>query len=259
VSGGREELLLDGYAFVSVYDEVSSTMDVAKERLPEVCAPSGAAGLVVARSQTNGRGRQGRSWVSEAGAFMGTFLFPAPGPVALLSGYSLAVGVAVAGAMRSAGAMVQLKWPNDIVAVFDGELRKVGGILIEVQEGGDTRVLLVGLGLNLLSPPESVPHATSWQQLSGEAISLVDATERLSRALLASHKQFMSRGGLPAFRSSWEALSVFNAGQTVLTVEGAGENICGTYQGVDETGALLLSVGGQPRTVHSAHILSVVL
>jgi BirA family biotin operon repressor/biotin-[acetyl-CoA-carboxylase] ligase len=259
VSAESQELFFEGYAFASLYDQITSTMDIAKERLPELLAAPGQAGLVVARSQSHGRGRQGRSWISEQGAFMGTFIFSAPGPVAMLSGYSLAVGVAVADCMRSAGASVRLKWPNDLVYVAQGELRKVGGILVEVQELAGMNVLLVGLGLNLSSSPQDVPHAVSWQELSGNQVNFDWVVKQLAQALLSGHRRFMGGHGLRTFSSEWESLSAFVEGQTVLTLDCGTESICGTYQGIDESGALLVSVAGERRAVHSAHILAVVL
>jgi BirA family biotin operon repressor/biotin-[acetyl-CoA-carboxylase] ligase len=259
VSEVCEELQLDGYAFASLYSEVTSTMDLARQRLSELTAVSKQAGLVVARSQRNGRGRQGRLWVSEDGAFMGTFLFAAPGALASLSGYSLAVGVSVAKCMRAAGASVQLKWPNDVVYVAHAELRKVGGILVEVQELDGVNVILVGLGLNLSSSPEAVPHAVSWQQLSGIPIDLRWVIAQVAEALLTGHQSFIGGGGLRAFHSEWRSLSAFVEGQTVLTLNEGTESFCGTYQGIDDAGALILSTSGQCKAIHSAHIVSVVL
>jgi BirA family biotin operon repressor/biotin-[acetyl-CoA-carboxylase] ligase len=249
---------LPGYGFVSLYDEVSSTMDVARERLGEVAV--GRAGLVVATSQLAGRGRQGRSWVSNTGAFMGTFLFAAPGPVSLLSGYSLAVGVGVARALEELGADVSLKWPNDIVVGCAGSVRKLGGVLIEVQEGTAGRVLLVGLGLNISSSPEGVPHATSLASLLSEAGQIPDRDfilNLLAAKLLVAHQEFLQNGGFRGFRKQWEARSAFSAGVTPLTVELApGSVVSGTYAGVDETGALRLQLqDGSERSIHSGHLM----
>jgi BirA family biotin operon repressor/biotin-[acetyl-CoA-carboxylase] ligase len=127
--------------------------------------------LLVAEQQTGGRGRQGRTWMSERGASL-TFSLGLPLAPADWSGLSLAVGVALADALEpptAARPRLRLKWPNDLWIVeaepHDGDDgspigRKLGGILIEtVGAGGGQearRHAVVGVGLNVspLGPAE---------------------------------------------------------------------------------------------------------
>lgn len=255
------DLQLPGYAFSSLYDEVSSTMDVARERVSDVCEGEGdtCAGLVVARSQTAGRGRQGRSWVSQEGAFMGTFLFATSLPVAHLSGYSLAVGVGVAHALREFGAAVALKWPNDIVVNKAQAIQKVGGVLIEVQELSGKRVLLVGLGLNLSCAPADVAHSTALAALvaTDRVPSFVGVTHSLARHLLDVHREFSKGAGFGAFQSRWDALSCYESGQTQLSIEVTPHStVSGTYAGIHASGALVIFVAGEERLIHSGHVVA---
>jgi BirA family transcriptional regulator, biotin operon repressor / biotin---[acetyl-CoA-carboxylase] ligase len=113
-------------------------------------APSGTC--LAAEVQTAGRGRRGRAWQSALGASL-TFsmLWRFNKGAAELGGLSLAVGVAVARALRALGVDARLKWPNDIVM----NDRKLGGILIETQ--GDMlgpTIAVVGIGLNLRLPDQ---------------------------------------------------------------------------------------------------------
>ena len=90
---------IPGLAFAYRYDEVASTMDVARELTQRVAGIEGGIGLVCADRQTAGRGRQGRAWSGAGNSFMGTFLLSTRGGAHQLSGYSLAVGCAVTSAL----------------------------------------------------------------------------------------------------------------------------------------------------------------
>ncbi len=236
-------------------------MDVARQRLSELSlstSPSASA-LVVANHQSAGRGRQGRSWVSESGAFLGTFLFRTTAPVSLLSGYSLAVGVGVAEALRECGAFVSLKWPNDIVVRSGAELSKLGGVLIEVQEDSQGRVLLVGLGLNLRSAPTGVSHSVALANIitQHEPPDIEQVAEILARSLLGVQQEWQPGGGFKAFRQRWEELSCYDRGSTVLSIEvSPGVTVDGIYVGVDDSGALVLLVNGEQRLIHSGHVVA---
>ncbi len=100
--------------------------------------------LLVAEHQTHGRGRQGRPWHSTAGASL-TFSVSLPLNLPDWSGLSLVVGCAIAQALDPDGQRLQLKWPNDLW--LDG--RKLGGILIETVPAGQSRMAVIGVGLNI--------------------------------------------------------------------------------------------------------------
>jgi BirA family biotin operon repressor/biotin-[acetyl-CoA-carboxylase] ligase len=214
------------------------------------------SGLVTAEQQTAGRGRQGRSWFAAERAFMGTFLFCTDRPLAALTGYSLAVGLAVLSAFDPFGLPLSLKWPNDLVVARGGEMKKLGGILIEVEEMGALRCILVGLGINISQPPEAVSDiATSLESVGRQAFPLPVVTEALSRELLVGHRWFLRDGGLREILDRWQERSCFTRGQTEVSVEVGDSLVRGVYSGVSETGALVLVVDGAERTIHSGHIV----
>lgn len=126
--------------------------------------------LLIAEQQTQGRGRQGRTWQSARGASL-TFSLAVPYAPVDWSGLSLAVGLAVAEALdppsgwTGGGPRIGLKWPNDLWLLDDprgrGALpgRKLGGVLIETVATGTPsarRQTVIGVGLNIapLGPPE---------------------------------------------------------------------------------------------------------
>lgn len=123
--------------------------------------------LLVAEEQTRGRGRLGRDWVSSAGASL-TFSLSMPLAPQQWGGLSLAVGLAVAEALdpqafadAAARPRIALKWPNDLWLLDGpGRGRKLGGVLIETVSVGNSRMCVVGVGLNVTPQPAAVNATT---------------------------------------------------------------------------------------------------
>lgn len=251
-----ESFSVPGFDFALRYDEVSSTMDAARELASRVARQGSGAGLVCARRQTAGRGRQGRSWSVAGKSFMGTYLLRTDAPPQALSGYSLAVGCAVSAALEGLGAPVRLKWPNDVVVVQGDRLRKLGGILVEVQETDGARVLLVGIGVNLEGFPAEVPEASSVLDSCGVQVAPESLEGPLSLAMLEMHHRFVSLGGLPSFEREWSQRSCFVTGLTEVCIDLGARTVSGIYQGVDGSGAMLLQATDGLQVVHSGHVVS---
>lgn len=122
-------------------EKIDSTNDYIKSRLAEL--PVGSA--VLAHEQLAGRGRSGRLWISPMGGLYFSLIVEACVCAPVLP---LAAGLAVQCAIeRVAGLAVQLKWPNDILAVSGG---KLGGILCE-RRGERT---ICGIGINIRARDE---------------------------------------------------------------------------------------------------------
>lgn len=125
---------------ILVLDEVESTQKVARSFL-EGAQPGPVPGAILARSQTAGRGRFERSWVSGPGdSLTVSWIFSRyPNhPRPWLVGMALALAVAEAVHAR-------VSWPNDIVL----RGKKVGGILTELMRSENGLIPVVGLGVNL--------------------------------------------------------------------------------------------------------------
>ena len=128
------------------FAEIDSTQSFLR-RHPELgfCA-------VVADAQTEGRGRQGNTWISAPGAGLWmSVAMPQPDlmPGIVLQRAMARVAECLKGCLKDSGAELGLKWPNDLVARIDGRLVKLGGIIGE--KAGDR--LILGLGVNLQSAP----------------------------------------------------------------------------------------------------------
>ena len=128
---------------VYVYDTVTSTNDVARE----LCSDDGCI-LVVADGQTNGKGRQGKSFFSphDSGLYFSLAL-DTDSPAFDFTGVTCAVAVAVSRAvLKVAETETKIKWVNDL---YLGD-RKVCGILVQaVSENGRIRKLIIGVGINI--------------------------------------------------------------------------------------------------------------
>lgn len=209
---------------------VASTQKVARDY-----ALSGqAAGMViVAETQTEGRGRHGRKWHSPEG---GLYLTAVLKPVGRAGLVPLLAGVAVAEAIKAVtGIEAGLKWPNDIL--IGG--RKVGGVIVD--SGwfrGEVRFILLGIGVNVNNPlPEALPEATSLSLELGKEIDvdrfMHDLIERLDHNL--TNLDTDPDGMLQSWRRLAQTL-----GKRVEVTDCSGEVVRGLAVDVDQDGALIL-------------------
>jgi len=226
---------------------VTSTNDEALA-LAQAGAADGA--VVVARAQTHGRGRQGRTWESpDAGnVYLSLFHVPDLSP-AELAGLTLDVATAAAEVLAGEGALVRLKWPNDLLVGG----RKVGGILTELHLGpGGESWVIIGLGLNVNGAPDALPpevarRATSLRRELGRELDVDALAEHLAAALYRACLAFAGRGGPDVAAWSARAMTV---GQRVRVTPGGAE---GRAVGVAADGALLVRFDGrdEPEAVRS--------
>jgi len=241
-------------ACVEVVAQIDSTNSELMRRGPVRDNPPT---LLVALSQTAGRGRMGRVWQSQAHAGLtfswGMHLAPAD-----WSGLSLAVGLALAGALDPDGQWgLRLKWPNDLCWLSAGSVRKLGGILIETQMGTANpetparRWCVVGVGLNLRTPQINTPGLApvGWSEVTGAAAPHgPDILQACMAALVPALRAFELHGFAPLAErfAQRDALK----GQTVTLSDGR----VGTALGVDAQGALLVQTAQGLQAVHSAEV-----
>jgi len=216
--------------------EVGSTNDLAAQAADRG-EPEGTT--FVAGAQTAGRGRLGRTWFSppDAGLYISTIVRRrSAAPWITLAG-----GVAVAGGIREAtGLPVQIKWPNDIVAVGSAGFRarrKLAGILAEAASGPDgVQHIVIGMGINLRPasfPPELADRASSLETELGRS---VDAGLVLASVLAALNQTLatIDADGPRALLAGWADLSPSASGASIAWDGGTGVSA-----GLDADGALL--------------------
>lgn len=201
--------------------------------------PSGA--VCLAERQSQGRGRQGRSWLTPFGAGLAfSLLWRFTLPPAALSGLSLVTGLAVARVLRDFGvAEVGLKWPNDVL--WRG--RKLGGILLESGADAAGMYVVAGIGLNVALPRQDAavidqPWVDMQEILQTERLSRNHLAALLISELVETFVRFQEQGGFAHLAAAWAAFDQV-AGQRVrLHLPQA--TLTGIARGVDATGALLL-------------------
>ena len=229
------------------FTEVSSTNDIAAEQ-----GASGAAeGLVViAESQTAGRGRFSRSWHSPPGSglYVSVLLRPPTEVAGLLT---LAAGVALCEAVhQSTGLQPRIKWPNDLLA--PGGRRKLAGILVEGSAtGGRVEYVVLGFGLNIRArpyPPDLIGRATSLEEELGRHVEESHVLD-CSLAVLAQRYDDLLEGRREAVLARWSELAPEARGTRIEWVRD-GQTMRGVSAGIDADGALLARAGqGMERIV----------
>ena len=227
---------------LELHDSIDSTNAEALRRIERGTAGSGL--VVSAEQQTAGRGRRGRGWVSpHAANIYLSLVWEFQRGVEAMDGLSLAVGVAAADALALRGLQnVALKWPNDLL--HGGA--KLGGILVETSGHvtGPTSAV-IGVGINL-AMPEAEAGGIDQRWTDASRAGGIDAGRNTLLATLLNHllpllADFESVGFGP-WQDRWLARNA-HAGQAVALRSGDSE-VIGVVQGVDQTGALLLDLGG---------------
>jgi BirA family biotin operon repressor/biotin-[acetyl-CoA-carboxylase] ligase len=194
--------------------------------------------VVVAETQTAGRGRRGRVWKDAPGAsVLMSVVLRTSLPVARVATLSIAAGVAVAEALIAiAGLDARLKWPNDVLVGG----KKVAGILLE--RHGD--VVILGVGINVTRdavPREFDERATSIAR-EGARVER-DAVVTAVVDAVARWRTVLERDGFEPVRARWSELAAM-VGREV-TVDG----VAGIARGLDHDGALVLETESGLRRV----------
>lgn len=197
--------------------------------------------LIVAETQTGGRGRLGRSWLSPPGAglYFSLILRPRLAPVDFPK-ITLAAGLAVCRAVEEeTGLSPAIKWPNDLLL----DNRKFCGILTEGDPLSSDPLAVLGIGINVTTPFAAFPEA-----LRAKATSLLAhsgtlyARGRLLAAVLSRLEAVLARlegGDFATILAEWRKRDAL-LGKRLSWVTPAGAIVTGIALGPDEEGVLHL-------------------
>ena len=225
------------------YQEIGSTNDAAINWISDN-APEYA--LVLADAQTDGRGRNGRRWVTTKGASiaLSIILYPNADEQLQLGLFSLASGLAVSRAIESqVKSKVETKWPNDVLI----DRHKTAGVLAEAV-WQDTRLkgLVIGIGVNLLK--EAVPPAEELlfpatclavhSHHAPDAITLIAAiiSNLKSCRQIMRQKEFITQ--------YTQKMAFLNEG--IVLRETDTQSVSGILKGIDAEGRLLMQTDNDP-------------
>ena len=219
------------------FETIDTTMTEATIR-----AEDGAAEgtLILADEQTAGRGRLGRTWVSEPGAglYFSLVLRP-PVPAARSCVLTLALGLGAArGIAEACGVQCDIRWPNDVLL----NDKKCCGILVEsVAECDALRYAIAGVGINVnqaAMPPELSDIATSLRIETGCEYLREAVLEAVLKHCERYYEMFLERGAQPIV-SAFSRASSYARGKKVV-VELGDSRVYGSTVGLDPSGVLLL-------------------
>lgn len=231
---------------IEIISETGSTNADLIARLQRGEAPAEGHWLIT-RRQTQGRGRLGRAWNDGAGNFMGsTCIHVAPNdPVAHSLSFVAAIAVyrALSGVM-SGSAVLQIKWPNDILAAG----AKISGILLE--RCGASVVL--GIGVNLQSAPDLEDRKTAAAADFGPTPELELFARSLQTVFAATLAQWRAQP-LQDTLADWLVLA--HPVGTPLQIRQDSGITSGQFGGLDGDGALLLVRDGQVSTIHAGDVM----
>lgn len=244
--------LNDTDTLLLAFDEIDSTNDEAKRRINSGALRHQAC-WISAKTQSKGRGRIGRKWVSAEGNLYATLCLPLAELSAKTTQLSFVTAVAVARCVQrllNEQVTVECKWPNDILL----EGCKVSGILLEslrTKEGDDWAIL--GIGMNVQhSPDETRWPSISLFDIEGTAINVEIALIALDKEVQHWVKQWVHFGFEP-IRQAWTNLA-FGIGQKIRYSSNQ-EEIDGVFVGLDQDGAAALRLdSGQAFNVYSGEI-----
>ena len=215
--------------------KTDSTNAVAM-RLGEDGEPHGA--VVLAEEQTAGRGRGGRSWVSEksSGIYCSVLVRP-PIPPAHAPLLTLVAGLAARdAAAEELDTHPDVRWPNDLL--ISG--RKFCGILTEMRAEPDRmQYAVVGLGINVNQtkmPADLADIATSLRMETGRVHSRLELLIRLLHQFHRYYNQFLDKGAEPILRRFAEVSTYFQGKRVRITT--ATDSFLGTTAGLEPSGVL---------------------
>lgn len=222
-----------------LFQEVESTNLAAENYIKQGAS---AFSLVLADTQTAGRGRHGRSWETRAGKALAFswILYPEPG---ILTPGSLG-NLSGLGALAVAEVLIEeyqleaeIKWPNDVLVGG----KKVCGVLVDVHwTGNQLKDAVLGIGINVSR--ESIPEdkdlhfpAASLEEVSGRDISRLELLEKVMLSLLKWYPELSSR----LFTTAWQERLAYKNEAVVLTT---GKKIIdqGKLLGISDEGSLIL-------------------
>jgi BirA family transcriptional regulator, biotin operon repressor / biotin---[acetyl-CoA-carboxylase] ligase len=255
-----DPIAIEAGVYLFPFDETTSTNEEALARV-KMNHPL----WVTAVTQTRGRGRHGREWISPRGNLYASLGLIEPAPVdrapELAFVAALAVRDAVVAEAPVLADQLKFKWPNDLLLADE----KCAGILIEGEVRRDHRSkttnfkLVVGIGVNCVSHPPMVPRGSdedSFSSLFYDGTVAHPATDlrahgvnvtaerlftRLSATMCQRIAQWGCGTGLPAILADW-LHHARGIGEQITVRDYFGQGKVGRFTGLDESGRLLLDL-----------------
>ena len=218
---------------------------------------------ITARAQTGGRGRRGRTWVSEPGNLFATLLLTDPAPSERAPQLSFVVALATHDAIArlapALAARLAFKWPNDVLCGG----AKLAGILIEA-EGTRPLIVAVGIGINCRHHPGATDIAATdiaATDLAATDLAAQGASVTAEQLFTALSGAMMVRlhewgAGFGPIRTEW--LRRAGAPGTPLRVRVGARDFTGRFETLDEAGRLVVRLAdGTTETIAAGEVFPI--
>ncbi len=226
-----------GKRAIFYYERITSTNDRAYE-LAEAGESEGA--VIIAETQTRGKGRLGRKWLSpvRGGIYMSLILRPDAEPDEIPAITLIAASGIIKAVKKVSSLGAKMKWPNDIL--LDG--KKICGILTEIKAQPDrVDFVVLGIGINVNSSEKKLPHgATSLREKCGKRVNRLELARKVFEEFEKNYLRFKEEG----FVSLRDECKTFSSvlGKRVKVVEHH-RDVEGVAWDIDEKGALIIKTG----------------
>lgn len=238
---------IHGKGRVQIFDEIDST----NTRMLQLASNLVSGDVLMAEIQTAGRGRRGSKWNTGLGSCIMLSMAWHFASHHKLLGLSVAVGVSAAQALQPfTQDKITVKWPNDLYLPTG----KLAGILIESVPSSKSLTVVIGIGVNVSSDPQTLKdgsRAIGFLREQGElgvrnhiAIALIDSL----RKSCASFEQ----SGLSAFKDEL-SLRDHLLGRNIKVSDGEREFV-GIASGIDEDGELIIDQSGDQIRIAAGHV-----
>ena len=235
---------------IYIIETCPSTNDIAKNKAEE---GEEEGTTIWALEQTQGRGREGRKWISKKfkGLYFSIILRPDIATSNLISLFGALVFIETV--KRNFNVEIKLKWPNDLIY----ENKKIGGILGEgAYKGAQLNYIILGMGINTNYEIEDFPKnmqkkVTSLKIILNKKIEnqklLMAILEKMSSLYIIDFIQ----NKLIYFANKY---SFFKNGQRIK-IETSRGLLEGEYKGINKDGSLLLQTKTGEIKIYSGHLI----
>ncbi|MBT7941769.1 MAG: biotin--[acetyl-CoA-carboxylase] ligase [Alphaproteobacteria bacterium] len=243
--------LPSAYHLVSL-DTVDNTNAEARRRAVEGEETTPDGTLIVAKEQTEGRGRRGRTWHSPPGNLYFSLVLRPEIPIARAAEFSFIASLAMhdaLGTVGDPGHQVHCKWPNDILL----NDHKVAGLLLETEttQSGLPDWIILGIGLNVAVFPGDTEFPATSLRTEGWAATEGDILESFCRHFLKWTNAWLEDGFAP-IRKNW-LWRCYGKGEEI-EVRLENETLNGIFEDIDEGGVLLLKTGDGMRHISAGDV-----
>lgn len=232
---------------IELFDEVDSTNNICKE----IGKGEFNNSLLIARSQTGGRGRLGRNFISkkDKGIYMSLLLKPTLS-LKDVSKVTCVVGTSILKVLSEyINERLYIKWVNDIYL----NDKKICGILTESKiENNNLKYIIIGIGLNLEHQvfPEDV-NASSIFDETGISINIFELIGKITNQILMDIKDLNNISHVNYFK---EHMYLLNDNVEILLQN---RKYVGKVKGINDSFELIMSIKGNNKIISSGEILKV--